>query len=117
MDKIQENWDKFEEKPIIYHKFPINKEGFTPWEWETEIWNGVKIAPRGFKIDWDWKFFAIIPAFNINIHSLNLEFEWLFLGVYWNFWKRNDIYINKDASWDDIIWKEPRKIGKNECNL
>ena len=31
---------------------------------------------------WDWKFFAIIPAVNINLHSNSLEFEWLFLGIY-----------------------------------
>lgn len=34
------------------------------------------------EISWDWKFFAILPALNINIHSNCLEFEWLFLGVY-----------------------------------
>lgn len=33
-------------------------------------------------IDWAWKFFAITPAFNINGFSKALEFEWLFLSVY-----------------------------------
>ena len=35
-------------------------------------------------IYWDWRFFAILPALNINIHSRSLEFEWLWLGVYLN---------------------------------
>lgn len=28
------------------------------------------------------QFWAIIPALNINLHSKELEFEWLCLGVY-----------------------------------
>jgi len=28
------------------------------------------------------EFWAIIPALNINLHSKELEFEWLCLGVY-----------------------------------
>lgn len=31
---------------------------------------------------WDKKFFAILPAVNINRHSRELEFEWLCLGIY-----------------------------------
>ena len=42
---------------------------------------------KRLEILWDWKFFAILPALNINIHSKSFEFEWLFLGVYLNFWK------------------------------
>ena len=30
----------------------------------------------------DIKFFAIIPAFNINKHSNQLELEWLWFGFY-----------------------------------
>lgn len=32
--------------------------------------------------DFDLKFFAILPAININLHSKGLEFEWLFFGIY-----------------------------------
>lgn len=32
--------------------------------------------------DTDFKFFAIIPAFNINLHSKEFEIEWLFFGLY-----------------------------------
>lgn len=77
--------------------------------WKNEIWSGVKITPKRFKIDWNWKFFAIFPALNINIHSLDLEFEWLFLSVYLNFWKKKEqIWINTPFQ---AIWKEERKIG------
>ena len=31
---------------------------------------------------WDWKFFAVLPALNANMHSHSVEVEWLFLGVY-----------------------------------
>ena len=34
---------------------------------------------------WDWGFFAIFPALNLNAHSNTLEFEWLWLGVYLDF--------------------------------
>ena len=30
----------------------------------------------------DSRFFAVLPALNINGHSRTLEFEWLFFGVY-----------------------------------
>ena len=33
----------------------------------------------------DRRFFAILPALNINMHSRTLEFEWLFFGVYLDF--------------------------------
>jgi len=33
----------------------------------------------------DSKFFAIIPAINLNFHSLTLEFEWLFFAIYLDF--------------------------------
>lgn len=33
-------------------------------------------------ITWDWQFFALLPALNVNMHSSTLEFEWLFLGLY-----------------------------------
>ena len=42
---------------------------------------------KRIEIEWDWNFFARIPALNINTHSCNLEFEWLFLGIYINFSK------------------------------
>ena len=76
------------------------------WTWKNEIWNGVKIIPEKerLKIDIDFKFLAIIPALNINLHSLELEFEWLFLGIYWNFWKKED----KPA-----IWLDKRPVGFN----
>ena len=34
------------------------------------------------RIEWDWQFVALVPAFNLNFHSDTLEFEWLCLGVY-----------------------------------
>lgn len=112
MDKIQENWDKFKEKEIKFHKFPTQEN--CPYSWENTIWNGGKITPKRFKIDWDWRFFAIIPALNINIHSLDLEFEWLFLGVYWNFWRKTEIYTNIKPTNFECYWKENRKIGEND---
>lgn len=36
-------------------------------------------------IDWDWQFFAILPALNINLHSDSLEFEWLWFAMYIDF--------------------------------
>lgn len=33
-------------------------------------------------IDVDLKFWALLPAININIHSNGFEFEWLFIGIY-----------------------------------
>lgn len=35
----------------------------------------------GLQINWDWRFFALFPAFNFNGHSNSIEFEWLYLGV------------------------------------
>lgn len=35
--------------------------------------------------DTDFKFFSIIPAANINLHSKEFEIEWLFWGLYINF--------------------------------
>lgn len=29
----------------------------------------------------DFKFWSLFPAININLHSKELEFEWLFLGI------------------------------------
>lgn len=39
---------------------------------------------KSFIVDFDvdWKFFAILPALNINLHVKGFEFEWLFFGVY-----------------------------------
>ena len=76
------------------------------WTWKNEIWSGVRITPKNkrFKIDIDFRFWAIISALNINLHSLELEFEWLFLGIYWNFWKNED---------KPIIWLDKRPVGFN----
>lgn len=30
----------------------------------------------------DFKFWAILPALNINLHYPSIEFEWLCLGIY-----------------------------------
>lgn len=35
-------------------------------------------------IDFDVKFWAIIPAINLNFHNSSVEFEWLCLGIYFN---------------------------------
>lgn len=37
---------------------------------------------RWIKFFVDSKFWAIVPAININIHSGELEFEWLCFGLY-----------------------------------
>lgn len=105
-----ENYKPFE----TYTKLEDCSIDLPVFEWKTEIWSGVKINKeyKRFKIDWDWKFFAILPALNINIHSLDLEFEWLFLGVYWNFLEEKEgIYINVKPKEFEAYWKESRKIG------
>ena len=33
-------------------------------------------------IDFDVKFWALLPAININIHSHGFEFEWMCIGLY-----------------------------------
>lgn len=34
-------------------------------------------------IDWDLHFWAITPAFNLNLHDrFTFEFEWLCIGIY-----------------------------------
>jgi hypothetical protein len=33
-------------------------------------------------VDIDINFWAILPALNFNLHSNNLEFEWLCFGIY-----------------------------------
>ncbi len=43
---------------------------------------GVKRKSIKIDFDWDWKFFAITPCFNINFHSKTFEFEWLFFAMY-----------------------------------
>jgi len=35
--------------------------------------------------NFDFKFWALLPALNLNINSKSLEFEWLCLGVYVDF--------------------------------
>lgn len=30
----------------------------------------------------DSKFIAILPAINVNLHSMDLEFEWLIFALY-----------------------------------
>ncbi len=42
-----------------------------------------------FNFDFDIKFFAIIPAINLNFHSITLEIEWLFFGIYIDFMPKN----------------------------
>lgn len=36
-------------------------------------------------LDLDIKFWALLPAVNINIHSSGFEIEWLCFGIYVNF--------------------------------
>lgn len=33
-------------------------------------------------VELDFRFWAILPAININRHNKSLEFEWLCLGIY-----------------------------------
>lgn len=41
-------------------------------------------------IDLDLKFWALLPAININIHSKSFEFEWLCIGIYVSRIKSNE---------------------------
>jgi len=43
-------------------------------------------------LDIDLNFWALLPALNINVHSKELEFEWLCFGVYLK--KSDQITIN-----------------------
>lgn len=46
-----------------------------------------------FKIEitLDSKFWALIPALNLNLHGMGaIEFEWLILGIYVSRTKQND---------------------------
>lgn len=36
------------------------------------------------KFEYDWQFFAIMPAININLHTKTIEFEWLFFAIYFD---------------------------------
>ena len=83
--------------------------GLYKYTWQNEVWNGVRIDRKRFQIDIDFKFWAIIPAFNLNLHSFDLEFEWLFLGIYWNFYRKKYIYTN-------VVWEEPKQIGNGIYN-
>jgi len=49
----------------------------------------MKRKTLNIKIDLDlnFKFIALLPALNINLHSRSLEFEWLVFGVYMDFSK------------------------------
>ena len=38
-----------------------------------------------FNFEFDWRFFAILPAVNLNFYGCTLEFEWLFFGIYIDF--------------------------------
>lgn len=38
---------------------------------------------RAFLV-FDVKFLALLPAINLNMHSKELEFEWLFFGAYFS---------------------------------
>lgn len=38
--------------------------------------------PGVITIEMDTKFFAILPALNVNFHSRTFEFEWLCFGIY-----------------------------------
>lgn len=55
---------------------------FDPFE-EVEI-KERKSWTLNLKIDFsiDYNFWAIIPAININFHSITLEFEWLCFALY-----------------------------------
>ena len=33
-------------------------------------------------IDLDFKFWHLVPSININLHSHEIEFEWLCIGIY-----------------------------------
>lgn len=42
-----------------------------------------KSSALAVELDFDTKFFAIVPAVNLNFHGgFTFEIEWLFFGVY-----------------------------------
>ena len=43
---------------------------------------GRKRSTYKIDVDFDTKFWALLPAININFHSWEFEFEWLCLGIY-----------------------------------
>lgn len=45
------------------------------YRWEIDI---------KFQFDIDLKFWALLPALNINTHFRGVEFEWLCFGIYIN---------------------------------
>ena len=52
----------------------------------------------GLTLVWGWKFFAILPALNVNMHSHSIEFEWLFFGLYF------DVGGPSDDDFDEKVW-------------
>lgn len=50
--------------------------------WKFRRCSNNRMVTMNVDIVWDWKFFAILPAVNINSHCQQIEFEWLCLGMY-----------------------------------
>jgi hypothetical protein len=55
------------------------------------------------EIIYDNKFFAITPAFNINLNSSEFEIEWLFLGIYFKKITNNNKLENINYNTGKII--------------
>jgi hypothetical protein len=57
------------------------------------FWNPIMTEKResrmklnlNISFEFDYKFWAIIPAFNLNLHSKTFEIEWLCFAVYFDF--------------------------------
>ena len=42
------------------------------------------------RFEYDWKFFAILPSLNVNLHSKSLELELFFFGLYVDKYKKTE---------------------------
>lgn len=67
--EAQESFEKFlkDYKPELE---PVQRRGF------------LHIGKFDFEFEFHWKYFAIIPAINLDFHGFTLEIEWLFFGFY-----------------------------------
>jgi hypothetical protein len=70
----------------------VSVTAYTPIIFDEEKLFEQSIVRRRFSLtfdfDIDFKFFAILPALNINLHSKHIEIEWLCFALYIGFFKR-----------------------------
>lgn len=70
----------------------VSVTAYTPIIFDEEKLFEQSIVRRRFSLtfdfDVDFNFFAMLPALNVNLHSKNIEIEWLCFGLYIGFFKR-----------------------------